>query len=53
MSAPQINQQPLVEAYAGLAAGIAATLVAHPLDLVKTRLQGDFSFLTWDTLLMR
>ena len=30
-----------VEASAGLTAGLAATLVAHPLELVKTRLQGE------------
>ena len=29
----------IVEGPAGFAAGIAATLVAHPFDLVKTRLQ--------------
>ncbi|KAL8829701.1 MAG: hypothetical protein Q9191_001854 [Dirinaria sp. TL-2023a] len=33
--------QPLVETLAGFAAGIASTLVAHPLDLIKTRLQVD------------
>ena len=29
----------IVEGTAGFAAGVAATLVAHPFDLVKTRLQ--------------
>jgi len=32
--------QPVVESIAGFVAGVASTLVAHPLDLVKTRLQG-------------
>lgn len=39
----QIHQQlpnSLVESIAGLSAGLASTLVAHPLDLIKTRLQG-------------
>lgn len=36
------NQLPnaLVESIAGLSAGLASTLIAHPLDLIKTRLQG-------------
>lgn len=29
----------LVETTAGLAAGVASTLAAHPLDIIKTRLQ--------------
>ena len=29
----------IVEGTAGFAAGVAATLVAHPFDLIKTRLQ--------------
>ncbi|KAL8674613.1 MAG: hypothetical protein Q9168_000988 [Polycauliona sp. 1 TL-2023] len=33
--------QPLIEAVAGFLAGVASTLVAHPLDVVKTRLQVD------------
>ena len=32
--------QPLVESVAGFVAGVASTLVAHPLDILKTRLQG-------------
>ena len=32
--------QPLIESIAGFVAGVASTLVAHPLDLIKTRLQG-------------
>ena len=31
---------PLVESIAGLSAGLASTLIAHPLDLIKIRLQG-------------
>ncbi|KAL8791441.1 MAG: hypothetical protein Q9213_000057 [Squamulea squamosa] len=33
--------QPLVETVAGFLAGVASTLVAHPLDVLKTRLQVD------------
>ena len=32
--------QPLVETIAGFTAGVATTVVVHPLDLLKTRLQG-------------
>ena len=32
--------QPLTESVAGLIAGFASTIAAHPLDVVKTRLQG-------------
>lgn len=32
--------QPLVETIAGLTAGAVTTIVVHPLDLIKTRLQG-------------
>lgn len=32
----------LVEAIAGLTAGVASTLTAHPLDVIKTRLQSSF-----------
>ena len=31
---------PLIESIAGFAAGITSTLVSHPLDVIKTRLQG-------------
>lgn len=30
----------LIESLAGFLAGVASTIVAHPLDLIKTRLQG-------------
>lgn len=33
--------RPLTETIAGFVAGVASTLVAHPLDLIKTRLQGN------------
>lgn len=33
---------PAVETISGFNAGLAATLVAHPLDVVKTRLQGKY-----------
>ena len=32
----------LVETIAGLTAGVASTLAAHPLDVIKTRLQSQF-----------
>lgn len=33
----------IVESIAGLSAGVIATLVVHPLDIVKTRMQSEFS----------
>lgn len=35
--------QPLIESVAGFVAGVASTLVAHPLDVIKTRLQSKLS----------
>lgn len=32
--------QSLIESVAGLIAGVVSSLVAHPLDVIKTRLQG-------------
>lgn len=32
----------LVETIAGLSAGTMATLIVHPLDIVKTRMQSTF-----------
>ena len=32
---------PLIEVIAGFSAGIASTLVAHPLDVIKTRIQSE------------
>ena len=34
--------QPLIETVAGFTAGAVTTVVVHPLDLIKTRLQGNF-----------
>ena len=33
--------QPIIESIAGLTAGVVTTVVVHPLDLIKTRLQGE------------
>lgn len=33
---------PGVETAAGFTAGIVSTLIFHPLDVIKTRLQGEF-----------
>ncbi|KAI4139552.1 MAG: hypothetical protein L6R39_006234 [Caloplaca ligustica] len=41
MAIPSQQFQPIVEAIAGFIAGLASTLVAHPLDVLKTRLQVD------------
>lgn len=32
--------KPLIDLIAGFFAGIASTVVGHPLDVIKTRLQG-------------
>lgn len=36
-----ILPNPLIESIAGFLAGLTSTLVGHPLDVIKTRLQGD------------
>lgn len=40
MTSKTQHSQPLAEAVAGFTAGVVSTLVAHPLDVLKTRLQG-------------
>jgi solute carrier family 25 folate transporter 32 len=37
---------PVVETIAGFTAGVISTLCLHPLDLIKTRLQGIIYFLS-------
>ena len=43
--------KPLIDTIAGFFAGIASTLVGHPLDLLKTRLQGMPHLTLSDTIL--
>lgn len=33
-----------IETIAGLSAGLVSTIVVHPLDIIKTRLQGTITF---------
>lgn len=35
--------EPVIETLAGFFAGVASTLAAHPLDVLKTRLQGNMT----------
>lgn len=41
---PHRNQlsQSMIETTAGFVAGVTSTLIVHPLDIVKTRMQGTF-----------
>jgi hypothetical protein len=36
--------------FAGIAAGVVTTVSTHPLDLIKTRMQGIFVILKWANL---
>lgn len=42
---------PGVETTAGFTAGLVSTLVFHPLDVIKTRLQGEFLSPTYEVAL--
>lgn len=46
MSLTHSRSESLVETTAGLTAGFASTIVLHPLDVIKTRLQGERPALT-------
>lgn len=41
----RLSSPALVETVAGLSAGTMATLIVHPLDIVKTRMQSIFFIL--------
>jgi hypothetical protein len=41
MHSTENRRAAIIEASAGFAAGTAATLLVHPLDLLKLRLQGE------------
>ena len=42
MSKNTLLPPPLIESIAGFTAGVVTTIVVHPLDVTKTRLQGKF-----------
>lgn len=39
-----------IETIAGLSAGLFSTIIVHPLDIIKTRLQGRTNNLDWDDI---
>ena len=47
MASSNAFPQPLIESIAGLLAGAVSTFVAHPLDLIKTRLQGRLAYISF------
>lgn len=48
----RLSSPALVETVAGLSAGTMATLIVHPLDIVKTRMQSTFFYFIYLFLLV-